>query len=155
MNFLIERADPCLDNAKEAYEQLDIMQQRIVDAAIIKRLCRSAYEATLRIYEARSCRNKSNLSDIFDKIVQDYTKPEKITLLRGYMIGLNKDGQSDIPLPAKEELEETETGYFPGRIKVSKALELADGGIRPECFDFVKVQLTPSAPIQIFMAAAG
>ncbi len=149
----MERQDPCLAAAREAYERLDMMQQQIVDAAIIKKLCRNAYEATLRIYEARSCRNKSNLTEIFDKIVHDYTRPEKITLLRGCMIGLNRDCQSDIPFAAREELEEDGAGYSPWRVRTDKALKLAHDGIRPECFESVKSQLMPAAPIQIFLIA--
>lgn len=142
-----------MQQAKEAYECLDIMQQQIIDAAIIKKISRSVYEATLRIYETRSGKRRSNLSEIFDTLVKDYTSPEKITLLRGGMIGFGKDN-CELPIAAIAELEEDDPSYYPGRIRSNKALELAEGGIRPECFDFIRCQLTPAAPVQRFMMAS-
>lgn len=142
----------CLDEAREAFEKLDSQQKQTVDAAIIKKLSRSAYEASLRIYETRNGNRFSNLVDIFDGIVRDYTDPDKITLMRSYMIGFGPDDGIDHVSTAEAELSDN---YSPGMMREEQARKLAsEKGIQPDTFSSTRSLLKPVAPILAFMAAA-
>ena len=147
--------EDCLEEAREAFEKLKPEQKQIVDAAIIKKLNRSAYEASLRIYETRNGRRFSNLVDIFDGIVRDYTDPEKITLLRSYMIGVGPQDGAEHVSAAEAELADINEFYTPGTIRPETALRLAaEKGIRPEAFEAARAQLSPVSPLMAFVARA-
>ena len=153
-SFAYKPQNDCVEEAKEAYDRLNSEQKRAVDAAIVKKLSRNAYEASLRIYETRNSHKMSNLIDIFDSVVRDYTDPEKIAVLRGCMIGFKRDlSDQDIPLPAAEELKDNSNPYRPGNLREDKARELAAKGIDTSTFDLTRSRLNASPPILNFIGS--
>ena len=138
-----------LAQARTAYETLADDQKLIIDAAIIKKLSRDAYEAALRIYEMRGIKKITELFEIFDHIILDYTDPDRISILRGCMIGL--ESEEDKTLYAREELANNEDYYQSVMLSEYQARYLAGNGICIESFNSVRSQLMPMAPVVLYM----
>ena len=134
-----------LGAAERAYYSLNAEEKQTVDAAIIKRLNREAYEAAVRIYEDRRCKKPEVLAEIFDGIIEDYLDPDRVMILRGYMTS-----RPGLHL-AHQELAHVGDYYKTVLLNESQARVLAKKGICREAFDSARTQLMPQAPVVSFI----
>jgi len=141
--------------ARDAYDALGYDEKLTIDAAIIKRLSRDAYEASLRIYDIRGLKKNAGLVQIFDKIIHDYTEPDRITMLRGYFAEFENVKKSETRTQlAEEELADVGDYYQTVMLTAQRARQLAVGGIKPETFASIRSQLLPMAPVVSYVLRA-
>lgn len=138
-----------LGAAEKAYYRLKPEEKQTVDAAIIKRLNREAYEAAVRIYEERKCKKPEILAEIFDGLVEEYLDADRVMILRGYMTS-----RKDLHL-AYEELAFVGDHYQTVMLSEAEARRIASQeGVCKSAFNNARTQLMPMAPVISYILRA-